>query len=67
MEFKTIMLKKEAGITTITLNRPDVLNAASEEMAADLAQAIDYVGEDDETRVLIITAAGRAFCAGGDF
>jgi len=67
MEFKTIMLTKEAGITTITLNRPDVLNAASEEMAMDLAQAIDYVGEDDETRVLIITAAGRAFCAGGDF
>lgn len=67
MEFKTITLQKEEGITTITLNRPDVLNAASEEMAMELVDAVDHVSEDDETRVLVVAAAGRAFCAGGDF
>ncbi|MBM4444501.1 MAG: 2-(1,2-epoxy-1,2-dihydrophenyl)acetyl-CoA isomerase [Chloroflexi bacterium] len=67
MEFKTIKLHKEDGIATITLDRADVLNAVSEDMAMDLAAAIDDVGDDDQTRVLIITAAGRAFCAGGDF
>lgn len=67
MEFKTIKLHKEDGIATITLDRADVLNAVSEEMAKDLAAAIDHLSEDDQTRVVIITAAGRAFCAGGDF
>lgn len=67
MEFKTITLQKEEGIATITLNRPDVLNAASEEMAMELVDAVDHVSEDDETRVLVVAAAGRAFCAGGDF
>lgn len=67
MEFKTIKLHKEDGIATITLDRADVLNAVSEEMAKDLAAAVDHLSEDDQTRVVIITAAGRAFCAGGDF
>jgi enoyl-CoA hydratase/carnithine racemase len=67
VEFKTIKLHKEDGIATITLDRADVLNAVSEEMAKDLAAAIDHLSEDDQTRVVIITAAGRAFCAGGDF
>ncbi len=67
MEFKTIKLHKEDGIATITLDRADVLNAVSEEMAKDLAAAIDHLSEDDQTRVVIITATGRAFCAGGDF
>lgn len=67
MEFKTIKLQKEEGITTITLDRADVLNAVSEEMANELADAIDQVSDDDTARVLVITAAGRAFCAGGDF
>jgi enoyl-CoA hydratase/carnithine racemase len=67
VEFKTIKLHKEDGIATITLDRADVLNAVSEEMAKDLAAAVDHLSEDDQTRVVIITAAGRAFCAGGDF
>jgi len=67
VEFKTIKLHKEDGIATITLDRAEVLNAMSEEMAEDLAAAIDHLSEDDQTRVVIITAAGRAFCAGGDF
>jgi enoyl-CoA hydratase/carnithine racemase len=67
VEFKTIKLQKEDGIATITLDRADVLNAVSEEMAEDLAAAVDHLSEDDQTRVVIITAAGRAFCAGGDF
>jgi enoyl-CoA hydratase/carnithine racemase len=67
VEFKTIKLHKEDGIATITLDRAEVLNAMSEEMAEDLAAAIDHLSEDDQTRVVIITATGRAFCAGGDF
>lgn len=67
MELQTITLKKEERIATLTLNRPEVLNAASEQMGLDLVEAIDSVAADDEIRVLTITGAGRAFCAGGDF
>jgi len=67
MELQSITLTKEERIATITLNRPEVLNAANEQMGLDLVEAIDNVADDDEVRVLIITGAGRAFCAGGDF
>jgi len=67
LDLQTVTLKKEDRIATITLNRPDVLNAASEQMGLDLVEAINSVAEDDEIRVLVITGAGRAFCAGGDF
>jgi enoyl-CoA hydratase/carnithine racemase len=66
MDFKTIILKKEDRIATITLNRPEVLNGVSEEMGLELAAAVDSLADDNETRVLIVTGAGRAFCAGGD-
>lgn len=67
MELQTVILKKEERIATITLNRPEVLNAASEQLGLDLVDAIDNVAADDDVRVLIVTGAGRAFCAGGDF
>jgi enoyl-CoA hydratase/carnithine racemase len=53
-------------ITTITLNRPDRLNAFVGHMRRDLAEALEHAGSDRGTRVVIITGAGRAFCAGGD-
>jgi len=53
-------------ITTITLNRPDKLNAFVGHMRRDLAEALEHAGSDRGTRVVIITGAGRAFCAGGD-
>lgn len=66
MDFKTIILKREGGIATITLNRPEVLNGVSEEMGFELAAAVDSLAEDTGTRVVLVTGAGRAFCAGGD-
>jgi enoyl-CoA hydratase/carnithine racemase len=67
VEFKAITLKKEERIATITLNRPEILNGVSEQMGLELAEAVDSLADDEETRVVIVTGAGRAFCAGGDF
>ena len=67
MAFQTIILEKQDGIATITLNRPEALNAVSEQMANELVEAVEDVAEDDSSRVLVIKAAGRVFCAGGDF
>ncbi|MCX5998180.1 MAG: enoyl-CoA hydratase/isomerase family protein, partial [Chloroflexi bacterium] len=67
MEFQTIILEKKDRIATLTLNRPEAMNAVNEQMANDLVAAVDNVAEDSETRVLVIKGAGRAFCAGGDF
>jgi len=53
-------------IQTITLNRPDRLNAFIGHMRRDLAEALEHAGSDRNVRVVIITGAGRAFCAGGD-
>ena len=54
------------GVLLITLNRPEVLNAAHEEMHSELASIWADVSNDDETRVAVVTGAGRAFSAGGD-
>ncbi len=66
MEYKDIILKKEEGIATITLNRPEKLNAATERMLEELFDTIKEVGEDESTRVVVLTGAGRGFCAGID-
>jgi enoyl-CoA hydratase len=54
------------GVLLITLNRPEVLNAAHEEMHAELARVWADVSQDSDTRVAVVTGAGRAFSAGGD-
>lgn len=54
------------GIATITLSRPDKLNAFIGHMRRDLAEALEHAASDRNTRVVIITGAGRAFCTGGD-
>ena len=66
MNYQTIILEKKEGIATITLNRPEKLNAQTPLMYQELSDAYRIVDEDEETRVLVITGAGRAFSAGAD-
>lgn len=54
------------GVTCVTLNRPDVLNAFDETMIGELAAVFEQLGSDRATRIIILAAAGRAFCAGAD-
>ena len=64
--FETITLEVEDGIATLTLNRPDKLNAFNTPMMKDLIAAFDATDADDSVRVVIVTGAGRGFCAGAD-
>ena len=64
--YEHILVTETEGIVTITLNRPDKLNAFIGHMRRDLAEALEHAGSDRGVRVVIITGAGRAFCAGGD-
>ncbi len=66
MSQSLILVEKSGGIATITLNRPEALNALSIALRGELASAIDALEEDPEIRVLILTGAGRAFSAGVD-
>ena len=65
-EFTTLHYSLEEGIATLTLNRPDKLNAFNGAMQHELIAAFDHTDADDAVRVVIITGAGRAFCAGAD-
>jgi enoyl-CoA hydratase len=58
--------RSEAGLAVLTLNRPEAMNALSRQLRQELADAIDSLEADPQVRVLIITGAGRAFCAGLD-
>src|SRR5215813_11826128 len=64
--YEYIQIAETEGIVTITLNRPDRLNAFVGHMRRDLAEALEHAGSDRSVRVVIITGVGRAFCAGGD-
>jgi 2-(1,2-epoxy-1,2-dihydrophenyl)acetyl-CoA isomerase len=66
MAFETILFDKTDGVATITLNRPDKLNTFTTEMHGELKTALDDVKQDGSIRVLVLTGAGRAFCAGQD-
>jgi enoyl-CoA hydratase/carnithine racemase len=64
--FETILYAVEDGIATITLNRPDRLNAFTGQMMLDMIAAFDATDADDAVRAVIVTGAGRGFCAGAD-
>src|SRR5215831_3092545 len=64
--YQTILVERAEGIAIVTLNRPDALNALDLVMREELAEALYTIRDDAETRVVVLTGAGRAFCAGGD-
>jgi enoyl-CoA hydratase/carnithine racemase len=66
MEFQEILYEVEDHVLTITLNRPERLNAFTPTMGAELIQALDLADADDDVRAVIVTGAGRGFCAGAD-
>ena len=66
MKYNTLKLDVKDYILTLTLNRPDALNAFTVEMANELIDVFNKASEDDAIRVIIVTGAGRAFCAGMD-
>lgn len=66
MDFETIILKKEDHIATITMNRPERMNALNEQMLRELVAALDDLARDDDVRVVVLTGAGRVFCSGAD-
>jgi enoyl-CoA hydratase/carnithine racemase len=66
MDFEQITTELADGVMTITLNRPDRLNAFTGTMGEELRAAFDRVDADDDVRAVIVTGAGRGFCAGAD-
>jgi enoyl-CoA hydratase/carnithine racemase len=66
MDYQQILYSVDDSILTLTLNRPDRLNAFTERMCRELIDALDRADADDSVRVIIFTGAGRAYCAGAD-
>lgn len=66
MDYSTILYDLEDNVLTITLNRPEILNAFNREMLAEIIDALDKADADDNVRAIIVTGTGRGFCAGAD-
>jgi 2-(1,2-epoxy-1,2-dihydrophenyl)acetyl-CoA isomerase len=66
MPYESLLLERADGVATLTLNRPDAFNALNLGLGRDLFHAALEVDEDPAVRCVVITGAGRAFCAGGD-
>ena len=66
MSFEQIIYELDGGVLTLTLNRPDRLNAWTGQMGRELMEAFDRADADDEVHAVIVTGAGRGFCAGAD-
>ena len=66
MDFQEIIFTREDGVGTITLNRPKALNPMSERLIEETEEALRLIKADEAVRAVIITGAGRAFCAGAD-
>ena len=63
---QSLLVADEGGVRTITLNRPDVLNAFNTDMLKALGTAVRAAAKDKGVRCLVLTGAGRAFCSGQD-
>jgi enoyl-CoA hydratase/carnithine racemase len=66
MDFREIRYDVADGVLTVTLHRPDRLNALTERMCMELVEAFERADADDDVRAVVVTGAGRAFCAGAD-
>ncbi len=64
--YETIMYEVENNVAWLTLNRPDKLNAFTEQMNKEVSKALRGAGKDDEVRAIVVTGSGRAFCSGED-
>ena len=65
-QYETLLLETDSGVSTITLNRPDALNALNATMRRELLATVRSAGRDADVRAIVITGAGRGFCAGAD-
>ena len=66
MSYENIQFVVDEGLVTLTLDRPDKFNSFNGEMHAEMRDALQRVGDDDNIRCLLLTGSGRAFCAGQD-
>jgi enoyl-CoA hydratase len=66
MELTTLTYEVADRVATITLNRPDRLNAINDQMPGEIRQAVEAANRDDDAHVIVLTGAGRAFCSGYD-
>lgn len=64
--YETLQIEVEAGVAVVTLNRPDKMNPLSVQMLGELREAFTGLREDPDAKVIVVTGAGKAFCAGGD-
>ncbi|SDJ31728.1 Enoyl-CoA hydratase [Actinokineospora alba] len=63
---KPLLIEDQAGVRTLTLNRPDAFNSLTVELKEDLLAALEAAAADDSVRAVVLTGAGKAFCAGQD-
>ena len=66
MTYQHILYEVDRKVATITLNRPDRMNAWTPIMERDVRKAMETAAADNDVRVIVLTGAGRAFCAGAD-
>jgi 2-(1,2-epoxy-1,2-dihydrophenyl)acetyl-CoA isomerase len=66
MSYRTILLEKIENAAIITLNRPDRMNASNDELTEELLNCLENIDQDNDVHTVIITGAGKAFCAGAD-
>ncbi|MBW8911378.1 MAG: enoyl-CoA hydratase/isomerase family protein, partial [Sphingomonas sp.] len=66
MAFETIELDLFGGVARLTLSRPERLNSFTTQMHGEVSSALDQIESDDAVRALVLTGAGRGFCAGQD-